>query len=148
MLNTCFPQGSLELLAPLLCCLGGHQGLKSMHPTKFLGCNPWISLRVQAHCMPRASGPGSAQVETGPPDPQSQDEGTTDHPAASQMSGVFILPERGLGFLCPGVQTAPSSVECPPHPPSHPSKLIQSPCLSFLRHTAHSHWLSILHMVV
>ena len=22
---------------PLLCCLGGHQGLKSMHPTKFLG---------------------------------------------------------------------------------------------------------------
>ena len=27
--------------SPLLCCLGGHQGLKSMHPTKFLGCNPW-----------------------------------------------------------------------------------------------------------
>ena len=26
---------------PLLCCLGGHQGLKSMHPTKFLGCNSW-----------------------------------------------------------------------------------------------------------
>ena len=23
--------------SPLLCCLGGHQGLKSMHPTKFLG---------------------------------------------------------------------------------------------------------------
>ena len=22
--------------SPLLCCLGGHQGLKSMHPTKFL----------------------------------------------------------------------------------------------------------------
>ena len=27
--------------SPLLCCLGGHQGLKSMHPTKVLGCNPW-----------------------------------------------------------------------------------------------------------
>ena len=26
------------------------------------------------------------------------------------MSGVFILLETRLGFLCPGVQTAPSSV--------------------------------------
>ena len=37
------------------------------------------------------------------------------------------------------------------HPPpssSHPSRLIQSPCLSFLGHTANSHWLSILHMVI
>ena len=31
--------------------------------------------------------------------------------------------------------------------PSYPSRLIQSPCLSFLRHRASSHWLSILHMV-
>ena len=29
--------------------------------------------------------------------------------------------------------------------PSHPSRLIQSPCLSFLSDTANSHWLSILH---
>ena len=32
--------------------------------------------------------------------------------------------------------------------PSHHSRLIQSPCLSFLSHTANSHWLSILHMVM
>ena len=32
--------------------------------------------------------------------------------------------------------------------PSHPSRLIQSPCLSFLCHTANSPWLSILHMVI
>ena len=31
---------------------------------------------------------------------------------------------------------------------SHPSRLIQSPCLSFLSHTANSCWLSILHMVM
>ena len=31
---------------------------------------------------------------------------------------------------------------------SHPSRLIQGPCLSFLSHTANSHWLSILHMVI
>ena len=31
---------------------------------------------------------------------------------------------------------------------SQPSRLIQSPCLSFLNHTANSHWLSILHMVM
>ena len=30
----------------------------------------------------------------------------------------------------------------------HPSRLIQSPCLSFLSHTANSPWLSILHMVM
>ena len=33
-------------------------------------------------------------------------------------------------------------------PISHPSRLIQSPCLSFLSHSANSHWLSILHMVI
>ena len=32
--------------------------------------------------------------------------------------------------------------------PSYPSRLIQSPCLSFLSHTVNSHWLSILHMVM
>ena len=31
---------------------------------------------------------------------------------------------------------------------SHPSRLIQSPCLSFLSHPANSHSLSILHMVM
>ena len=33
-------------------------------------------------------------------------------------------------------------------PQSHPSRLIQRPCLSFLSHTANSHWLYILHMVM
>ena len=32
--------------------------------------------------------------------------------------------------------------------PSHPSRLIQSPCLSFRSHTANSRWLPILHMVM
>ena len=32
--------------------------------------------------------------------------------------------------------------------PSHPSRLMQSPCLSFLSYTANSHWVSILHMVM
>ena len=31
---------------------------------------------------------------------------------------------------------------------SHCSRLIQSPCLSFLNHRANSHWLSILHKVM
>ena len=33
-------------------------------------------------------------------------------------------------------------------PLSRPSRLSQSPCLSSLSHTANSHWLSILHMVL
>ena len=32
--------------------------------------------------------------------------------------------------------------------PTHLSRLIQGPCLSFLRHTANACWLSILHMVM
>ena len=35
------------------------------------------------------------------------------------------------------------------HPsPFHPSRLLPSPSLSFLSHTASSHWLSILHVVM
>ena len=41
----------------------------------------------------------------------------------------------------------PSLWKLPSLSPSHPSRLIQSPCLSFLSHTANSHWLSILYMV-
>ena len=32
--------------------------------------------------------------------------------------------------------------------PTSPHRLVQSPCLSFLSHTANSPWLSILHMVM
>ena len=34
----------------------------------------------------------------------------------------------------------------PPPSASHPSRLIQSSCLSFLSHITNSHWLSILHI--
>ena len=36
----------------------------------------------------------------------------------------------------------------PPPPSSHPSRLFQSPGMNSLNHTANSHWLSILRMVV
>ena len=45
--------------------------------------------------------------------------------------------------MCPFLLNLP-----PISHPSHPSKLIQRPWLSSLRHTANSHWLSILHMVI
>ena len=41
----------------------------------------------------------------------------------------------------------PSWTSLPSSSLYHPSRFIQSPCLSFLRHTANSYWLSILHMV-
>ena len=48
-----------------------------------------------------------------------------------------------------GRHISPPFWTCLPSPsPSHPSRLIQSPCLSFLSHTANSRWLSILHMVM
>ena len=47
-------------------------------------------------------------------------------------------------YICPAlVWTSLPSLS-----PSHPSRLIQSPYLSFLSHTANSHWPSILHMVM
>ena len=43
----------------------------------------------------------------------------------------------------------PSFLNLPPSSlPSHPYRLIQSSCFSFLHHTANSCWLSILHMVM
>ena len=42
----------------------------------------------------------------------------------------------------------PSRTSLPAPTPSHPSSLSQSPGLSSLSHTANSHWLSILHMMV
>ena len=35
------PRKGSKVPSSLLFCLGGHQVLKSMHPTKFLGCNSW-----------------------------------------------------------------------------------------------------------
>ena len=48
--------------------------------------------------------------------------------------GIHISPPSG---------TSLSSLS-----PPQPSRLIQRPCLGFPRHTANSHWLSILHMVM
>ena len=48
-----------------------------------------------------------------------------------------------------GIHISPPFWNSLPSPsPSHPSRLIQSPYLSFLSHTANSHWLSILHTVM
>ena len=47
-----------------------------------------------------------------------------------------------------GIHISPPFWTSLPSPsPSHPSRLLQSPCLSSLRHTANSHWLSILYMI-
>ena len=48
-----------------------------------------------------------------------------------------------------GIHMFPSSwTSLPPPIPSHPSRLSHSTSLSSLSHTANSHWLSILYMVV
>ena len=49
-----------------------------------------------------------------------------------------------------GIHTyVPSLLNLPAPPsPSHSARLSQSPGLSFLSHTANSHWLSTLHMVI
>ena len=48
-----------------------------------------------------------------------------------------------------GIHISPPFWSSLPSPsPSHASRLIQSPCLSFLSHTANYRWLSILHMVL
>ena len=56
------------------------------------------------------------------------------------------IPQHELAI---GIHISPPFwTSLPPPFPSHPSRLIQSPCLSFLRHTANSRWLFILHMVM
>ena len=48
-----------------------------------------------------------------------------------------------------GIRTSPPSwTSLPPPTPSQPSRLLQSHGLSSLSHTANSHWLCILHMVM
>ena len=55
-------------------------------------------------------------------------------PQHETATGILISPPFWISF------TSPS--------PSHSSRLIQNPCLSFLSHTANSCWLSILHMLL
>ena len=55
----------------------------------------------------------------------------------------------GVGCHCLLVYIYPLLFEPPSHlPDSYTSRLIQSPCVSFLSHPANSHWQSILHMVM
>ena len=56
---------------------------------------------------------------------------------------VKLQNESAIGIHIPSLLNS-----LPPPSPSHPSKLIQRPSLSFLSHTANSRWLSILHMVI
>ena len=53
---------------------------------------------------------------------------------SSKAIGIHISPPFRISFPSPS--------------PSYPSRLIQSPCLGFLRHRANSYWLSILYMVM
>ena len=58
----------------------------------------------------------------------------------------FVKPQLESAI---GIHISPPFWSFLPSPsPSHPSRLIQSPYLSFLSHTANSHWLSILHVVM
>ena len=55
-------------------------------------------------------------------------------------------PKDGSLYTAIGMHvTPPSWASLPPPFPSHPSTLSQSPGMSFLGHTASSHWLSSLH---
>ena len=59
---------------------------------------------------------------------------------------LFVKPQHesaiGIHISLPFWTSLPSPI------PSHPSRLIQSPCLSCLSHTANSSWLSVLHMIM
>ena len=58
---------------------------------------------------------------------------------------IFLFSVKHQHESAVGVHMSPPSWTSLPSPcPSHPSRLIQSPCLSFLRHTANSHWLSYI----
>ena len=65
---------------------------------------------------------------------------------ALQNFAVSVKPQHesaiGIHISPPFWSSLPSASPC------HSSRLTQSPCLSFLSHTANSHWLSILHMVI
>ena len=52
--------------SPLLCCLGGHQGLKSMHPSNFLGCNSRTLPFLILAGAPGPTGLQSARSRAGP----------------------------------------------------------------------------------
>ena len=65
---------------------------------------------------------------------------------ALQNFVLFCQTSTRISHRYTHVPSAPASLPSPS--PSHPSGLSESSCLSSLSHTANSHWLSILHMVL
>ena len=65
------------------------------------------------------------------------------------LYGILLFSVKPQHESAIGIHISPpfwTSISSPS--PSHPSRLIQRPCLSFLSHRVNSHWLSILHMVM
>ena len=63
--------------------------------------------------------------------------------------GIFLFSVRPQHESAIGIHVFPLFWRSLPSlSPSHSSRLIQSPCLSFLSHRANFFWLSILHMVM
>ena len=65
---------------------------------------------------------------------------------ALQNFVLFCQTSTRISHRYTHVPSAPASLPSPS--PSHPSGLSESSCLSSLSHTANSHWLSILHMLL
>ena len=64
------------------------------------------------------------------------------------LQNVAVLCQTPM-WITHSIHISPPFWTSLPSPsPSHLSRLIQSPCLSFLSHTANSCWLSTLHMVM
>ena len=61
---------------------------------------------------------------------------------------LYQLSDKGSPESAVGTHISPSSCTSSHPLPIPPPRLIQSPCLSSLRHTANSYWPSILHMVM
>ena len=87
----------------LLFCLGGHQVFKSMHPTKFLGCNSWtLPFPIPAG----GKGPTGLQSARSRAGPAGQSKGY-EVPAGetTRQDKSLGLPAgtRLLGKTCPGL---------------------------------------------
>ena len=67
----------------------------------------------------------------------------------SSVHGIFQARVLDWGAkISLGIRKSPPLEPPPTSLPTHPFRLLQSPCLSSLSHTANSHWLSSLHMVM
>ena len=65
------------------------------------------------------------------------------------LSRILLFSVKPQHESAIGIHMSPPFWTSLPSPsPSHPSRLIQSPCFSVLNHTGNSLWLSILHVVM